>query len=307
MNSTSDSLTDRELVTLLDFYGHLRAPFGESREVTTPVADLRATDQVVRDAVESYQTFHAAAMEPIIAAFYPQRWSPVVKPDGIVDRVTSQLMRTTRCACPDYFDAALPAERAGVGSWKGCHGVGDFHSAIVKFMGPPPAFLTPYMPQIWQRVVDEFAALGMLLRRDDSSVRPNIEVHFVKPDGNWAGLAQVGNRQTCGEKLWSKFDRDYAPADLVTRWTVLMLHEFGHIMGLMHSVGGVMNAYLQESQKPTWVGDTSRALLVSMFGGVPVPRAPVQRDMVLAWQTGPNTFEVIQKIPTTGGGSFWPS
>lgn len=299
-------MNDHEIITLLDFYGHLRAPYGESREISKPLDQLTVSDQVVRDAIQSYQAFHAVAMEPIIAAFYPQRLSAAVKADGDLGPATRALLETARCACPDY-DAALPAEMAGNGNWSGCYGIGPFHSAVVRFSNAPPAFLMPVFDQVWNRVVDAYAELGLLFQRDDNADHANIDVSFVIPDGGWIGLAIVGQGQSCGDRIWAKFDRRYQPANVLSEWTTLIKHELGHNCGLSHSNGGVMNPYIMAGLPVSWKGDPSYQLLASRFGGKPVPRNKPSRDLVLAWQTGPNQFEVIQKIDTTGSGAFWPN
>jgi hypothetical protein len=268
------------------------------------MASLTTSDQVVRDAIESYQAFHMPVMEPILAAFYPRSTSPSVKLDGLLGPATTQLLETARCACPDY-DAALAGEQAGSGNWSGCHGIGNFHAAVVRFRNQPPAFLLSVIDTVWSRVVDAYAELGLLFQRDDTADTSNVDISFVQPDGGWIGLAIVGQGQRCGDQIWAKFDRGYQPANVLSEWTTLIKHELGHNCGLSHSSGGVMNPYIVGGLPVSWRNDPSWGLLASRFGGQPVPRAPQQRDLVLAWQYG-NRFEVIQKIDTTGGGPFWP-
>jgi len=298
---------DRRLIELLNQYGHLLCPFGEPRTLSKSIEKLTMDDDIVHDAVASYQAMHATAMEPIIAAFYPKRTSAAVKPDGVMGPATKALLETARCACPDY-DMALPMEMAGSGNWRGCNGIGDFHCAIVKITTPIPSFLQPHFDLIWSQTVESYAELGLLLRRDDNAVRPQIEVSFVQPSGGWIGLAIVGNGVQCGDTIWAQFDKNYRPASLVSDWTSLLKHEFGHNCGLQHSSGGVMNPYLMTGLPVSWIGDPSHQLLVQRFGGVRVPSAnpPSERELVLCWKTG-DRFEVVTRYPNQPNTGVWPT
>lgn len=282
-------MNDHKLQALLEFYGHWSRPFG----VPTSHPDLQT-------ALQSYQAFHALPLERIGRGIFQLDTAAT----GELDAPTEKLLETARCACPDYAVSTAPA--IGVGNWKSCHGIGQFHAAIVRFLNEPPPFLAPLMNTVWQRVVDAYAEIGLMLTRDDRSTHANIDVSFVKPDGGWIGLAIVGTGQGCGDRIWAKFDRNYQPTQLVEMWTTLMIHEFGHNCGLSHSNGGIMNPYLLAGLGATWRGDPSHPLLVSRFGGQPIPRVPTSRVLVTAWQYGPDDFEVIKVHDTTKteGGIF---
>ena len=284
-------MNDQALVAFLDHYGHLRRPFGQPRGLRAALSQLTLEDQVVRDALESYQAFHSVPLEHIASGIFSHLSSPVT---GEVDEPTSILLDTARCSVPDY--AAATAE-AGTGNWNGCHGVGPFHCASVRFLNSPPAFLTSLMPTIWERVVDSYAEIGLLFERADA-LPSNIDISFVQPDGSWIGLAIVGNGQGCSDQIWARFDKNYKPSNLVSEWTTLLKHELGHNCGLNHSQGGVMNPYIIPGLPVSWSSDVSLPLLRSRFGGSPLPRKPSSRTLVLAWQNGPNEFEVIQTLDT---------
>lgn len=297
-------MTELEIITLLDFYGHLRSPFGERRGIAN-IGNLKLADQPVRDAIESFQSFHAVAMEPIIAAFYPQRLSAVVKVDGLVGPATEALLQTERCANPDY-DMSLPEALVGGGNWKSCHNIGPFHCVVLRFKNEPPAHIASLFNSIWDRVIDSYAEIGLLIRRDDKAANFNIELSFVQPDGGWIGLAIVGQGETCSSQpIWCRYDKNYKPADLLSEWTTLIKHEIGHNCGLSHSSGGVMNPYIIKGLPVSWKGDSSLPLLKSRFGGEPIPRTPRQRELVMGWLYENNQFELIQKLPSSGG-SVWP-
>lgn len=284
-------MTDQTLISFLDHYGHLRQPFGEPRGIFN-IASLTAESQIVRDAIESYQAFHSISLERIATGIFSRVYRPVT---GVIDEPTNILLNTARCDCPDY---ATAAEESGTGNWNGCHGIGPFHCASVRFLNNPPDFLAPLIDTIWDRVVDSYAELGLLFRRDDTAPS-NIDISFVQPDSGWIGLAIVGQGQRCQDQIWAKFDKNYKPTNLISEWTTLIKHELGHNCGLSHTQGGVMNPYIIGGLPVSWGNDASYPLLKARFGGAALPREPVSRTLVLAWQLGPNQFEVIKTLDTT--------
>jgi hypothetical protein len=296
-------MTNQEIISLLDFYGHLRNPFGERRGITNR-DKLQFSDSVVKDALESYQTFHQATMSPIMAAFFPERTSATIKINGEADAVTRKLLQTARCACPDYA-AAYTDELQGSGNWRGCHNIGLFHCATVKFTTAIPSFLAPVFDEVWANVVEAYAELGLKFERDDNATNPNIDVSFVTPDGGWIGLAIVGQNEQCNSEIWARFDKNYRPANIVSEWTTLIKHELGHNCGLSHSSGGVMNPYIVAGLPVSWKTDVSYNLLKARFGGEPITITPKERKMVLAWQYSENDFKVIREIDTTQVKDWW--
>lgn len=284
-------MNDQTLVELLNRFGHLHNPFGEPRGLKNSVIPrLISSDQLVRDALESFQAFHSQNLERIASGIFPHLSSPVT---GVVDEPTRILLETARCACPDYAPAAA---EAGVGNWSGCHGIGPFHCASVRFLNEPPDFIKPVFETIWSRVVDAYTEIGLLFNRDDSAPS-NIDISFVQPDGGWIGLAIVGTGQGCQDQIWARFDKNYQPANLVSEWTTLIKHELGHNCGLSHSQGGVMNPYIVPSLPVSWANDVSAPQLRNKFGGQAIPRIPSERSLVLAWQRG-NEYEVIKTFDT---------
>lgn len=303
-------MTDQDIIYRLHETGHLSNPFGEYRSLPAgkELSTLKISDPLVTDAIESYKSYFAVTMEPLIAKHHPSRFSAAVRINGEVGPATREFFDVPRCSCPDY----TPASHAvGSGNWKRCHQVGEFHSATVRFKGEPPVHVKPFIEDIWADVVDANADMGLLLKRDDTLDKADIEISFVNPKtvtpnnlrGGWIGLAIVGHGVRCGETIWQLYDRDYRPTDIRNEWTTLMLHEGGHNMGLSHSSGGIMNPYIIAGLKPTWRGDSSERIITNLYGGVRVPTVSARRKMVLAWQTG-NQFDVIQEIPISGG-NFW--
>lgn len=301
------------VIAMLLRYGHLLNPFGKKRDLPKPLDQLTLADDIVVEAIASFQRFHSYTLEPIVAAFEPQKASPAVPNDGRLDRATERLLTMPRCDCPDHgskmqFHTGDGAELAlGRGNWAKCNGAESHHRAVLKFLNEPPAFLTPIWSEIWANVVESYAEIGLELIRDDSAVRSNIEVSFVRPDGGWIGLAIVGNGVTCGDTIWARFDQAYRPGNLLNEWTTLIRHELGHNCGLQHSSGGVMNPYIIAGLPTSWRSDPSHPLLVQRFGGERIPTSsPPDRELVLAWRdrkTG--TFELASVIPEQPG--VWPT
>lgn len=263
------------------------------------VSKLTLHSQVVQDALQSYKSLHSIPLEHIAGGVWPTADTPVVKGYGELDYATSQLLSTSRCSCPDYAAAEADELPAGSGNWSGCYGIGNFHAANVSFLNNPPSFLAPVFDTVWQRVCDAYAEIGLLFQKVDPSAFANIQVSFVELGGSTIGLAIVGSGEGCQSQIWARFAPSYKPANIVSEWTTLLKHELGHNCGLQHSNGGVMNPYIIAGLPVSWTGDVSRPQLVQRFGGTPIPnRTPVSRSLVLAWQTGPSSFEVIQTLDT---------
>lgn len=295
-------MNDTALIRFLDHYGHLRHPFGENRnDLPADLGTLSLRSDAVQDALQSYRSFHATPLEHIASGLWPIDSSPSPKGYGAFDDATRRLVETSRCSCPDYASAQPDEEAAGSGNWNGCFGIGAFHSAHISFLNAPPSHVAPLFDTIWQRVVDAYAEIGLLFTKVAPSEFANIRVSFTELGGSTIGLAIVGSGQGCTDQIWAKFAPSYKPANVVSEWTTLLKHELGHNCGLQHSNGGVMNPYIIANLPVSWVGDVSQALLTQRFGGNRIPTTsapPTSRSLVLAWQNGPNQFEVIQTLDT---------
>ena len=281
-------------------------PFGNTA-ITPPEAEitgLTIDSAFVANAIASYQAFHQVALSPLIAAFYPQRSSARVRANGIADTATKALMQMPRCECKDYAYAESEP-LLGSGSWKSCNSIGDFHCATVRFTTQVPSFLTPIIDEIWSRVVQAYAELGLLFKRDDNAQSANIDISFVQPDSNWIGLAIVGGVESCGSSIWARFDRNYKPTNLVSEWTTLIKHELGHNCGLQHSQGGVMNPYIVAGLPISWSGDPSHALLTRRFGGVPIPSTPNESKLVIARKYSDGRYQDVLDLPAADGGNWF--
>jgi hypothetical protein len=303
-------MNEKELIKFLDYYGHLRRPFGEAELNIGDPAKLTIKSGIVQDAIQSYRSFHSVPLEHIAAGIWPEERSATPVGYGTalehgLDEATATLITTSRCSCPDY--AAAEVAEAGTGSWQGCYNIGQFHQANVKFLNSPPAHIAADFDTIWQRVVDAYSEVGLYFSRVPASSFANIEVTFTELGGSTIGLAIVGSNEGCQSTIWAKFAPSYRPANLVSEWTTLLKHELGHNCGLQHSNGGVMNPYIIAGLPVSWKSDVSFPLLAKRFGGVQVPQSPpTSRTLVLAWQNGDHTFEVIKTFDasTTPQGFF---
>lgn len=297
-------MNDLDLIRFLDHYGHLRHPFGEDASIPEyPELALNIKSDVVQDALQSYRAFHTVPLEHIAAGIWPVDASPAVTGYGsngssLLDQATKILLNTARCSCPDYGEATDDELPAGSGNWNGCFGIGAFHHAHVRILNSPPSHVAPLFNTIWERFVDSYAEVGLLFTKVGKDEFANIEMSFVELGGSTIGLAIVGQNEGCQSTIWAKFAPSYRPENVLSEWTTLLKHEFGHNCGLQHSNGGVMNPYIIAGLPVSWRNDVSWSLLVQRFGGSPIPRTPVSRSLVLAWQNGPNNFEVIKTFDT---------
>lgn len=294
-----------EAAKFLHVTGHVRYPFGQPADAPNfPVTDGYMQSEVMKNAVRSYQALHLETLSDLTAKHHGR--SPHV--DGELGPATIELMTMARCGHPDYDETSRIAAAQGSGNWRGCWDIGNYHCAKVKFKTAIPTFLNSIWTDIWGGVVDAYADVGLMLVRDDQATKPQIEVSFVNPSGNWIGLAIVGGGQTCqSSPIWAQFDKNFRPSELLKDWTSLLLHEFGHNCGLQHSNGGIMNAVLIRGLSGGWKTDVSRPLLSTRFGGERVPFEPPTspRKMVFAYQYGDGKLEYISDVPKyTGGGTF---
>lgn len=300
----SEQMSLQKIIERLDYLGHLRRPFNaEPVRIEKPIEQLATTDQEVREAIRSFQALHRDELETLVQRHHGRKQVYV---DGDIGPATLELMLHPVCGAPDFNNQAMAV---GQGNWKRCHGIGEYHCAVVAIKTALPAFLAPHWDEVWNRVVESYAEVGLLFVRDDNHARPQITLHFVRPDGGWIGLAIVSNNSTCSSgTIWAKFDNAYRPANIVSEWTSLVKHELGHNCGLDHSRGGVMNPSLVSGLPVSWRNDPSWHLLASRFGGQAVPRNPpgAARKMVLAWQDSAGRMEWISDVPQFEGGGAWP-
>lgn len=183
-------------------------------------------------------------------------------------------------------DLILPA--IGVGNWKGCWSVGDFHCAIVKVNQTGlPSFLKPVFPEVLRRVQLAYAGVGLLFRftspdgkdlltGDNLGTQSNTDMSFVSSSDGWIGLAIVGQGETCSSRIWCKFLNTYtggqSAEQITTQWVTLIKHELGHNCGRSHTNGGVMNPSIVNGLPTEWgPNDPSTQWLRNQFGGVAVP------------------------------------
>jgi hypothetical protein len=264
--------TDREIIELLEWTGHLQYPFG--KYVGTITADdiglLSLTDPVVKEAIRSYQDLLVVSLEPLALRHHGRS----VCCDGDCGIATRELFEQPRCGCPDYGPQVQPA--VGTGSWKRCHSIGDFHAATVYVHESGMAsWLKPKFDEVWKLTVAAYEALGLRWIRTDNR-NANIDFSFVTGSRGWIGLAIVGSGQSCGSQIWCKYLASWRPSNVVREWAILVMHELGHNAGLYHTRGGVMNAGIIYGLPASWAGDPAESILKRYYGGQPIePEPPV--------------------------------
>lgn len=273
--------TAAQIISILENTGHLRFPFGVPETVPAvgaPDYPTSLQDPLVVHAVQSYQSFMSPALEPLVAKHHPERASASVSVDGVVGPATDELFSLPRCEYPDHGLVQMAA--IGSGSWKSCHGIGQFHAASVKIDRTNlPGFLAPLWDEVLRRVTSAYDEMGLRFWFDGRSP-VQTELSFVKNSDGWIGLAIVpGNALSCNSNpIWLRFLATYRGGNsdeaIITQWTSLVKHELGHNCGLGHSSGGVMNPSIINGLPTSWKGDPSEPLLKSRFGGVPVSGVP---------------------------------
>ena len=269
------------LRTLFDT-GHARNPAnrnGASWNVKREdLPKLALNGPEVREMIQSYQDFHAEILEPFSFAAHGR----AAIHDGHLGPATQALFTLERCACPDYPVEGLceyaVAEATGSGSWPAncLPDWKDTHAITVNVnkagMG---SFLQPvWEDKVWPGVVRAYSEIGLMLVRKDGDARANLQTSFVRSSPGWIGLAIVPNNQSCSLSIWNRFKASYQPRNVVNEWTTLVMHEYGHNMGMGHSRGGVMNPYIIEGLPLSWKDDPSFPTLKRWFGGVPIANAP---------------------------------
>jgi hypothetical protein len=266
------ALSEREAIQRLWDYGHFANPAKPNTHgvQSADLDKLSLSDPVVKHAVQSYQDFNALDGDRISLGHHAR---PMVH-DGEVGPATLELLSAARCAVPDYSRNPLPA--VGTGGWARCHGIGNYHAATVYIdKSTMPGFLAPVWDQVWSNVVKAYEEIGLRFIATDDSRTHNTSLTWVRPNGGWIGLAIVGRGQSCGSKIWSRYDQNYrggsSAAGVTQQWTSLVKHELGHNCGLEHSRGGVMNPSIVNGLPVSWDGDPSESLLRRWFGGEPVP------------------------------------
>lgn len=277
--------------------GHLNYPFGKPRPFTRPLESCNLNDPDVVVSIASYQDFDGVVLDALAAKHHGR----AALHDGDVGPATMELFDLDRCWCPDYGPkvgaayAGGTAEAIGSGPWKGCHGIGDFHSAIVRISETNmPAHLKqdhkgkPVFVEVLRRVQAMYAEIGLWFvfinsqgidyltgKKVDGSVQTDMS--FVTSSDGWIGLAIVGSpHMNCSSspiwlRLLASFGRNFSIDQLIADWVSLIAHELGHNCGFDHLRGSVMNASLISMLKGSWIGDPLEALIKRTFGGVKVP------------------------------------
>lgn len=290
-------------------YGHFWNPANPNGLNITQkdLSKLKVTDQVVIDAFRSFSRSDATLYAQHVLQTHGRR----PQFDGILGPALQAMIDDPagRCPIPDFAppvgaqfafeDAsiqevvvdmqrrvALPA--IGVGNWKGCHNIGQFHCASCM-VNPAnmPTFLKPLFKQILGRVQAAYAATGLLWRFVDQNRMDlltgqqfdgniNTDMSFVTSSSGWIGLAILGGGETCSGRIWNRYLATYRGGStddqIVMQWTTLIKHELGHNCGKDHTNGGVMNPSIVNGL-PAEFGenDPTTPWLRKQFGGVPVP------------------------------------
>ena len=250
---------------------------------------------LAKTALAEFQAFDAHA--DILAQMTHGR---NICPDGKMGPVTVLMLETGRCDVPDWgplsglhpWDAEDVEMAVGSGSWARCHGALNHHRAVARVF----ARLTSHLaaPYRGWRVIDEallgvsnlYGEIGLEPIWDWEHTIPNhqADIWIDRWSASWLGLAQVPpvGRACNAAPVWARHQNSFrsnsSAASVVAWWIVLLGHEFGHLLGLGHSRGGIMNPTINLIHPATWRGDPFERTLMAMFGGNPVPGHPFHSD-----------------------------
>jgi hypothetical protein len=286
------AITEQEAIQRLWDLGHFANP---AKADTFNVEEkdlgkLRLEDEVVRQAIASYQDFMAIDGDRLSLDHHGR---PMIH-DGDVGPATKDLLEIERCGNPDYYREPLPA--VGTGGWARCHDIGNFHAAKVKLIpSGMPSWMTQqvFRERIWPQVVAAYDEIGLHWILVDSGFS-NTTLEFVSRSSGWIGLAIVGRGQGCNDEIWSRYLATYTGGSSleskIQQWVTLIKHELGHNSGLGHSRGGVMNPSIINGLPVSWKNDPSESQLRKWYGGEPVP--------------GGNPLPPDTPQPPTGGGDI---
>lgn len=269
-------MNESQIIEMLWKYGHFRNPaYPDTHAVgQADLSKLTLADRLVQEAVRSYQHLQKPVLDELSTDIHGRRGVA----DGIVGPATQRLLDMPRCGAPDY---AMTPEELGSGRWGQCKL--DLyprdHAVTVSWdLSKCPDFLKPVFEQVWKRVQEAYAEVGIALVRTDGDPKSNLQLKFTVPQqeagnlrGNWIGLAIVAwGGILCTDTIWGMFDLKFNPPNTVNEWTTLIKHEIGHMMGLEHSSGGVMNPSIVYGLPVSWKGDPSWSTLARWYGGIPV-------------------------------------
>lgn len=268
-----------KIYNFLKWTGHLQYPDGQEQNLITGPFNQAIKSAEGKKAVASFQKFEADLVNRLCMKIHgrPAQF------DGDIGPATEKAFDVERCGHPDYGPEVQAA--VGSGSWKRCHGVGEFHAAKV-FVNTDqiPSFLKPYWDEVMKRCISAYMDIGLKWILTENENEANTTISFVQRSTGYIGLAIVGQQETCSSQIWARFLATYKPSNVLNEWVTLVRHELGHNAGLQHSSGGCMNPSIVSGLAPTWRGDPSESILVRYYGGVPVEKPPLPPEVNRYWK-----------------------
>lgn len=259
-------LTKNTIIRLLHKYGHFRNTDSSVNELLK----LSLKDELVVQAIASYQEFHSEALEQLSFKHHFRTHSV----DGDLGPATLELLSLPRCGCSDFT-------AQGSGSWpKNCFGLGPNHFFVIQhFKSRIPAFVD--FARSFSLVIAAYKDIGLHIVFNPTSDLVTSQADVRKLSASQyhtrmtyqalrgpIGLAIVPSRPNCSSRIWARFEPKYRPGDTLNQWARLYAHELGHNMGLGHSRGGIMNPSITSGPftKTAWRNDPSYRTLKRYFG-----------------------------------------
>jgi hypothetical protein len=184
---------------------------------------------------------------------------------------------------------AITEQAVGPGSWANCHGQNGIHCMSIRVN---PAGMNPRVVPLWRQIMTNvrnmYAGVGLLIKFNDMNnvdmltgekfgSTINSDLTFVARSDGWIGLAIVGQRETCGTRIWLKLLASYlggtTDAQIINQQSTLLAHEIGHNTGMGHTAQGWVMGPSITNGLPVGIwhpNDPATPRMKREFGGVPV-------------------------------------
>ena len=224
MNRSEDQRLD-PIIDILWKYGYFYSDYALIHGLVkeSELHLLKRTDSVVQEAIRKYQTVFQPTLQNLMQAYYPP--GRVACLDGRVGKATIDLLRSTRCGCPDFVSPERAVEQARFGD-QCLEKITTSHN--MDLSGISSQELDKIFVQggkNWEEVLN----VSFEYQKDRY---PNTHIYAFEAALSGSVLAdQMLNVGGCSQNLRGRFDnRNWSVGLLLATLT----HEWGHALGWGH-------------------------------------------------------------------------